>query len=113
MKNGTINNNNEVHVLESDLEILREQINRVDEQLLQSLSYRIDIARRIGIYKMQRNMAIIQASRWQEVLESRIKMAGELGLNTGFIEKMYNLIHEESIGVQYKLLNGTPINHSS
>lgn len=110
MKSAAINNN-EVHVMESDLEILREQIDRVDEQLLQSLYYRIDIARRIGIYKKERNMVIIQTNRWHEVLNSRIKMGSELGLNTEFIEKMYHLIHEESIGVQSKLLNGTPINH--
>lgn len=103
MKSSAINNN-EVHVLESDLEILREQINRVDEQLLQSLSYRIDIAKRIGLYKKERNMAVVQTNRWQEVLESRIKMANELGLNTSFIEKVYTLIHEESIGVQSKIL---------
>ena len=90
------------------LEELREKINQADEQLLQTLSLRIDIAKQIGEYKRANNMEILQAKRWQEVLKNKVSKAQSIGLNTCFIESLYNLIHQESIAVQAGVKNELP-----
>ncbi|HXB13075.1 MAG TPA: chorismate mutase [Bacteroidia bacterium] len=96
----------------NNLEELREKINQADEQLLQTLSLRIDIAKQIGEYKRANNMEILQAKRWQEVLKNKVSMAQSIGLNTCFIERIYNLIHQESIAVQASVKNELPATNS-
>ncbi len=89
----------------NNLEELREKINQADEQLLQTLSLRIDIAKQIGEYKRANNMEIVQVKRWQEVMKNKVNRAQSIGLNTCFIERIYNLIHQESIAVQANVKN--------
>jgi chorismate mutase len=96
----------------NNLEELREKINQADEQLLQTLSLRIDIAKQIGEYKRANNMEILQTKRWQEVLKNKLSIAQSIGLNTCFIERIYNLIHQESIAVQASIKNELPATNS-
>lgn len=95
----------EIDVVPSSLEMLREQINKADEQLLQSLWWRIDIVRRIGEYKKANKLEILQMNRWEDLLKQRLALAKSMGLNTDFITKMYTIIHEEAIRVQQEIVS--------
>jgi chorismate mutase len=87
------------------LEKLREQINHVDDELMQLISQRMNIAEKIGEYKKNNNVTILQASRWNEILEKATKKAAKLGLSEEFITKYMDAIHMESINRQNNIMN--------
>ncbi len=90
----------DIQPLQSKLEYLRQEINHVDDELINLLSNRMNIARQIGVYKKDNNMTILQQKRWNEIIEKSKKQAAESGLSQDFIIKFINAIHEESINQQ-------------
>ncbi|HMG82310.1 MAG TPA: chorismate mutase [Ferruginibacter sp.] len=87
------------------LATLREQINHVDDELLLLLSNRMKIADKIGQYKRDNNITILQTNRWNELLERAFKKGESLGLSKEFVEKYYDAVHIESINHQNKIMN--------
>ena len=87
------------------LEKLREQINHVDDELMQLISQRMNIAEKIGEYKKNNNVTILQSSRWNEILEKATQKASKLGLSEEFITKYMDAIHMESINRQNNIMN--------
>ena len=55
------------------LEKLRQQINHLDDELMQILSQRMKIAEKIGEYKKNNNITILQTNRWNEILERAVQ----------------------------------------
>jgi chorismate mutase len=90
---------------ESELVDLRIQIGKADDELLNILFQRIQIAKEIGQYKKRNNLSILQLNRWEEVLKLRLGIAQAMGLNLSFVEHMYKLIHSESIRSQSESMN--------
>src|SRR5688500_10610823 len=62
------------------LEKLREQINHLDDELIQLLGQRMKIADKIGEYKKNNNVTILQTSRWNQILDRAFKKGDALGL---------------------------------
>ena len=87
------------------LDKLREQINHIDDELMQLISQRMNIAEKIGEYKKNNNVTILQRSRWTEVLDKAIGRADKVGLSEEFITKYMDAIHMESINRQNKIMN--------
>ena len=87
------------------LEKLREQINHVDDELMQLLGQRMKIAEKIGEYKKNNNITILQTNRWNEILERASKKGEALGLSREFITKYYDAVHMESINHQNNIMN--------
>lgn len=87
------------------LEKLREQINHVDDELMQLLGQRMKIAEKIGEYKKNNNITILQTNRWNEILERATKKGEALGLSREFITKYYDSVHMESINHQNNIMN--------
>ncbi len=87
------------------LEKLREQINHVDDELMQLLGQRMKIADKIGEYKKDNNITILQTNRWNEILERASKKGEALGLSREFITKYYDAVHMESINHQNNIMN--------
>jgi len=90
----------------SALNALRQEINAKDDQLLETLSERMLIVDNIGKAKKTSNVAVLQNSRWHEILEKVVEKGEEHGLSKVFIEKIFKAIHEESIAHQEKIING-------
>ncbi len=82
------------------LATLREQINQLDDELLQLLSQRMKVADKIGTYKKENNVTILQTNRWNEILERAITKGNNLGLSKDFISKYLDAVHIESINHQ-------------
>jgi len=93
---------------EKQLVMLRKQIDKADEKLLKLLAERKDIIEKIGEFKRDNNLTVLQLNRWDEVLKNRLKLAEELNLNPVFVEKFLVAMHEESIAIQVKILNSVP-----
>jgi chorismate mutase len=87
------------------LEKLRQQINHLDDELMQILSQRMSIAEKIGEYKKNNNITILQTNRWNEILERAFKKGENLHLSKEFITKYFDAVHMESINHQNKIMN--------
>jgi chorismate mutase len=101
LRSATIQNN----VLLSTLEDLRHEIDKYDDKLMDIFEHRMAVARKIGEYKKQNNITILQTSRWDEILRDKIVQAAKKGLGEEFIVKVFRAIHEESINHQTKVMN--------
>lgn len=87
------------------LEVLRQQINHLDDELMQILSQRMKIADKIGAYKKDNNITILQTNRWNEILERVADNGEKLGLSREFITKYFDAVHMESINHQKKVMD--------
>jgi chorismate mutase len=95
-------NSEELH---ANLEKLRQQINQLDDELMQILSARIKVAEKIGQYKKDNNITILQTNRWNEILQRAFKQGEKLGLSNEFVTKYFDAVHMESINHQNKIMN--------
>lgn len=84
---------------------LRDAIDRIDDQILQKLGERMSLVEKIGEYKRDNDVTILQVSRWEEILEKRTALASALKLEKDFTEKVLELIHSESIRKQTAIMN--------
>jgi chorismate mutase len=89
----------------SKLEDLRDRIDEIDDTVIETLAQRMHVARQIGKYKDQNNVAILQPQRWEEILRTRIKSGTDKKLSKEFLLRLYSLIHEESIMQQTAQMN--------
>jgi len=89
----------------SALEKLRQQINQLDDELLQVLSTRMKVAQKIGEYKKNNDITILQTNRWNEILDRAIAKGNNLGLSDEFVTKYMDAVHMESINQQNKIMN--------
>ena len=87
------------------LTTLREQINQVDDELLALLGQRMKLSDKIGEYKKNNNITILQTNRWNDILERAFKKGDTLGLTKEFITKYFDAVHLESIHHQNKIMN--------
>ncbi|MEJ7768909.1 MAG: chorismate mutase [Chitinophagaceae bacterium] len=87
------------------LEKLRQQINHLDDELLQILGQRMRIADKIGEYKKENSITILQTNRWNEILDRAFKKGEKLGLSKEFITKYFDAVHMESITHQNNVMN--------
>jgi chorismate mutase len=86
------------------IENMRRKIDKLDEEILQKIEQRMDIAQQIGIFKKAHNITILQSNRWSELLEGRINEGLSKGLSEEFIHKIYMAIHDESIQRQKDIM---------
>src|SRR5690606_35183841 len=82
---------------------LRKQIDKLDDQLIQKVSERIAIVDKIGEYKRDNNITILQLNRWDEVITKRASFGKALKLDESFTTKLLELIHAESIRKQTEI----------
>ena len=87
------------------LATLREQINQLDGELITLLGQRMKIADKIGVYKKQNNITILQTNRWNDILDRAFKKGENLGLSKEFVTKYFDAVHLESINHQNKVMN--------
>ena len=84
----------------SKLELLREEIDKIDDDLFERIAGRMELAKQIGAYKKDNKVTVLQVNRWQEILERSLKNGSALGLSEKFIKELLNAIHDESIRQQ-------------
>ncbi len=84
----------------SHLEQFRHQIDSVDQQIIELLAQRMSLVENIGIFKAENNVSIFQIKRWNKIISSRLTLAQEHKLDEGFMRKLLQLVHKESIRKQ-------------
>ncbi len=88
----------------SQLGHLRSRIDILDEQLLDLLKKRMDIADEIGALKKANNVAILQNTRWHEILGKMISEGEQYNLSEEFVIQVFKAIHQESINHQERVV---------
>lgn len=83
-----------------DLDILRSDIDNIDDEILNLIATRMDISRKIGEYKKDHDMKVLQPNRFNEVMKSRISIGNKLNLPPNLVTKIMSAIHEESVNRQ-------------
>jgi len=79
---------------------LRSRIDGIDDSLIALLSERMAASREIGELKKSGGVAIVQSSRWDEVLSSALELGRSRGLPEALVRDLFTLLHEASISVQ-------------
>ncbi len=88
-----------------DIQILRKQIDELDNDLMSLLAKRMRVCREIGQYKKEHNMTVLQANRYNEILEKRGAQGALCGMSADFIAQIFEGIHEESVRQQLEIIN--------
>jgi chorismate mutase len=64
------------------------------------------MADKIGIYKKENQMTILQTERFNAILRRAFAKADQLGLSREFIQRYFDAVHMESINHQNNVMNG-------
>jgi chorismate mutase len=91
--------------LSSKLDELRTHIDKIDDLVFQKMAERMQVVEKIGNYKKDNGITILQVNRWDEILQKRTAYARALNLNTDFAEKLLELMHAESIRKQTEIMS--------
>ncbi len=84
---------------------LRHQIDDIDEEMIQLLARRMQLAEKIGSFKREKQIAILQTQRWNEVLQKGLRLGEQYGLSQTFMAALLKTIHQESINHQALVMN--------
>jgi chorismate mutase len=87
------------------LEEYRNQINKIDAEIIHLLAQRMKFIHKIANLKKENEVTILQLRRWNEILQNCMRQAEQLGLNYEFLYQLFDLIHNEAITQQAFLMN--------
>lgn len=90
---------------ETRLDVLRNRIDAIDNELLETLSARVEIVKQIGQYKKDNNVTALQINRWSKLIDNRVDLGKTLDINEGFIKTLFQLIHEDSVRMQTEIMD--------
>ena len=87
------------------LDVLRPQIDEIDNSLIEMLAKRMRISREIGQYKREHDMTVVQTTRYNEILDKRGAQGVLCGMSADFIKAVFEAVHEESVRQQIEIMN--------
>lgn len=90
----------ETNEYQSKLASYRKKIDEFDSKILEIIGKRMDVASKIGSLKKEKNVAVLQSNRWNEILGKMILEGEEKGLSNEFVIQLFKAIHQESISHQ-------------
>ena len=71
---------------------LRNEIDKINSQILNLIIKRINIVKKVFYYKKQKNIPAYDIKREKEMLKRVKKLAKQKNLDENFIEKLFKLI---------------------
>jgi chorismate mutase len=84
---------------------LRQQIDIFDDHLLDLIEKRMEVAEKIGRFKKENNITVLQSKRWDEIISTAVEKGAAKGLSYEFVDALFKAIHQESINHQMKVIN--------
>ncbi|MDF7808706.1 bifunctional 3-deoxy-7-phosphoheptulonate synthase/chorismate mutase type II [Pontiellaceae bacterium B12219] len=79
---------------------LRDGVDEIDSQLLELISGRMKLVRKMGHLKSRQKVSTLQPHRWQAILEDRVRKGTGLNLSEDFVLQLMQSVHEEAIRQQ-------------
>lgn len=83
-----------------DISDFRKEINEIDDKLLELLQRRFDVAKKVGKYKLEKGLPVLDKQRENDIINS---IAEKSNFSKDFIEKFFNAIFEESRRLQEEI----------
>lgn len=80
----------------SDIDSYRQQIDALDEEIIRALGQRFDIVRKVGTFKANTGIAVMQPERIEQIKDRCTVLGNRYGVRPGFLHEMYDLIIRES-----------------
>lgn len=81
------------------LKLLRKQIDQIDDDIIALLAKRMSVVKKIGEYKKNNNMTIVNKNREEEKINNLTKTGSMFGISKEYIQNLWQTIFSES----YKL----------
>ena len=88
-----------------ELEDIRADIDKLDEELIKILAKRIELTRYVRDYKKQHNLSALSPDRWQQLTKKHKKIASEMGVDYRLIEPIFDCIHKYVLNNVHKDLS--------
>ena len=82
------------------LQNLRKEIDIIDDELLNLLAKRLNVSEKIGEFKKEHKVAVLQMDRWSKVLDDHINKGVNMGLEEESVKEIFEVIHKDSIKKQ-------------
>ncbi|MFA6238320.1 MAG: chorismate mutase [Bacteriovorax sp.] len=79
---------------------LRNQIDRLDNELLHILKLRSGVVEKIASAKSEQRITALQRNRFDQLMKERIDAGKTLGLEESFVKEIFGIIHDQSVKVQ-------------
>jgi chorismate mutase len=92
-------------LFQNQMEALRQRIDNIDRELLETLATRMAVVEKLAEYKKENNVTLFQPERWKEILKTRSDQAAKLGLYPELAEEIFKIIHMDSIRKQTEVMN--------
>ncbi|HEX7414264.1 MAG TPA: chorismate mutase [Bacteroidia bacterium] len=86
------------------LQFIRSNIDKIDTEIIHLIKERLLLIEKIAAEKQTNNITAFQLDRWMHIIKTRTEWATEQNLSKDFTEKLFQLIHEESIRTQIELM---------
>jgi chorismate mutase len=80
-----------------DIERIRSLIDDVDRRIILDLAERFDLVEEIGRVKRDHQIPVLQLARWEDLLNEHLQHAEELGLDSQFIKRIFEIIHTRAV----------------
>ncbi len=87
-----------------DLKQCREDIDRIDSQILTLLKERMDVATDIAMYKLEHNQSISDPGREHAKLQKLRDQARDEGLPSNYVTELYKLIMRNTCSVEQQVI---------
>ena len=85
------------------LEEIRDDVKKVDLEVLRLLARRMDLAGQIVEIKKKQGLAINDDKQNEQVIKRAMEKALELGLDTGAVKELFTIMIRMSISRQHEL----------
>ena len=86
-----------------ELEKLRYEIDKIDNEIVQLFAKRFDVVKRIGKIKKENGIEVLDENRFQRVLGQVAEIAINHGLSKDFIDEIYYVVHKYACRVENDL----------
>ncbi len=87
------------------LQQFREQLNKIDTELISLLSERFKVIQSISLYKKDYDIPIMQPDRVEEVKSRCSQLGATLDLSEDFVTHLYDLIIREACRIEDRIIN--------
>jgi len=88
-----------------DLNTLRQNIDLIDLELLELIKKRFEVVLDVWKFKLENNVSPLQQSRWDEVLDDKLKKSKDMGLDEIMIREIWNSIHNWALRLEKSIIN--------
>lgn len=101
-----IDMNNGEDTVKAELAMYREEIDALDHALLEHLSRRLEVCKKVAEFKKTWNIPMMQPARVTQVKLSRSAIGKQLGLDEDFVISLYELIIKEACRLEDEIIDG-------